>query len=319
MTRRLRAVLAAIAAWVPAGVLLASPSSRWDNLPSTLATHWGTSGRPDGFTGTTTTWTVALVVTLVAGALATAAAATWHRFGIGSRLLLGAAGGVGGAAAGIWLATAASSAAAGSADDARISWRLSWFFVGLAYGVVLYALAGRAPATPAGDPSDNVTPDAMPLAPSQQAAWTTVLRSRLLVGASAIGLLTGVAVTAITAPRSWTWAVLVVPAAVLLVLAEVRVSVDRRGLRLTAGLLRLPFKRIPLDRIARASVENIDPLRWGGWGYRVMVPGRSAFVTRSGPGLVVDLTNGHRFAVTVRDPRTPAALLNALRHREPVG
>ena len=36
-----------------------------------------------------------------------------------------------------------------------------------------------------------------------------------------------------------------------------------------------------------------------------------------GPGLVLDLTDGRRFAVTVADPRTPAALLNALRHREP--
>ncbi|MEV0717181.1 hypothetical protein [Asanoa sp. NPDC050611] len=146
-----------------------------------------------------------------------------------------------------------------------------------------------------------------------------MLRSRLLVGATTVALLTGIVVTATATPEPWSWAVLVVPAAALLVLAEVRVSVDRRGLRLTAGLLRLPFKRIPLDRIARAYVQDIDPLRWGGWGYRFMLPGRSAFVTRSGPGLVVELTNGHQFAVTVRDPRTPAALLNALRQRDPVG
>ncbi|HEV7712786.1 MAG TPA: hypothetical protein VGP16_31625 [Asanoa sp.] len=318
MTPRLRAALSAIAGWAPAGVLLASPPSRWHDLPATVATHWGTSSRPDGFTATNTTWTVTLSVALLAAALATVAAAASKRFGPGSRLLLGAAGTIGGAAAALWLVIAGATAAAGSADDARLGWGLVWFFVGLAYGIPLYALAGRQPAT--GAPFENVTPDAMPLGPTQQAAWTTVLRSRLLIGTAAAALLVGVLATAAIAPRPWTWAILVVPAAVLLVLAEVRVSVDRRGLRLTAGLLRLPFKRIPLDRVASASVEHIDPLRWGGWGYRVVLTDhRSAFVTRSGPGLVLDLTDGHRFAVTVRDPGVPAALLNALRDREHVG
>ncbi|GIF51368.1 uncharacterized protein DUF1648 [Asanoa ferruginea] len=316
MTPRLRAALAAIASWVPAGVLLASPPGRWHDLPATVATHWGTSGRPNGFTGTNTTWTVTLAATLLAGAVAIAAAATAKRFGLGSRLLLGAAGGVGGAAAGLWLVIAAATAGAGSAADARLGWGLVWFFLGLAYGIPVYALAGPQPATR--EPFESVTPDAMPLGPTQQAAWTTVLRSPLLIGAAAAALLVGALATATIAPRPWTWAILVIPAAVLLTLAEVRVSADRRGLRLTAGLLRLPFKRIPLHRIARASVEHIDPLRWGGWGYRIVVPDRSAFVTRSGPGLVLDLTNGHRFAVTVADPEVPAALLNALRDREPV-
>ncbi|GIF74457.1 DUF1648 domain-containing protein [Asanoa siamensis] len=318
MTRRFRPVLAAIASWAPAAVVLASSPGRWPDLPSTLATHWGPSGRPDGFTTATTMWTVTLLFALLAGALGTGAAATAGRFGPGSRFMLGTAGGVGGASAGLWLATAASTAAAGSPDDARLSWRLSWFFVGLAYGVALYALAGPLRRPPR-DRSADGTPPPMTLGPTQQAAWVTVLRSRLLVGATAVAFLVGAVALATSAPRPWMWTVLLVPLAALLVLAEVRVCVDRRGLRLTAGLLRLPFKVIALDRIAHATVEDIDPLRWGGWGYRVMVPGRSAFVTRSGPGLVVEQTNGHRFAVTVRDPRVPAALLNALRDRQPTG
>ena len=69
-----------------------------------------------------------------------------------------------------------------------------------------------------------------------------------------------------------------------------------------------------LVRIAGVEVAEIDPLEWGGWGYRV-TPGRSALVLRRGPGLVIHQSDGRRFAVTLDDPRTPAALLTALQSR----
>ena len=43
-----------------------------------------------------------------------------------------------------------------------------------------------------------------------------------------------------------------------------------------------------------------------------MLPGRSALVLRGGPGMVVDLVDGRRFAVTLDDPAEPVAILNAL-------
>lgn len=97
--------------------------------------------------------------------------------------------------------------------------------------------------------------------------------------------------------------------------ASIRCTADVRGLRVCL-LGRVPIKRIRLDQMASVSAESIDPMQWGGWGYRVM-PGRSALVLRSGPGLVVQMTDGRRFAVTLPDPDTPAALLNALRARVP--
>ena len=63
---------------------------------------------------------------------------------------------------------------------------------------------------------------------------------------------------------------------------------------------------------ATATAEPIHPAAWGGWGYHVL-PGRSALVLRAGPGLVLTLRDGRRFAVTVDDPQTPAAPLTALR------
>jgi hypothetical protein len=46
-----------------------------------------------------------------------------------------------------------------------------------------------------------------------------------------------------------------------------------------------------------------------------VLPGRSAVVLHSGPAIVLELADGRRFAVTVDDPETPVALLDALRVR----
>jgi hypothetical protein len=80
-------------------------------------------------------------------------------------------------------------------------------------------------------------------------------------------------------------------------------------------LLHIPLKRIPLDRIRRAEAAHLTPGEWGGWGYRIM-PGRSALVLRSGPGLVVTSVDGTQFAISLADAESPARLLNTLRGRE---
>jgi hypothetical protein len=48
-------------------------------------------------------------------------------------------------------------------------------------------------------------------------------------------------------------------------------------------------------------------------------PGRSAVVVRRGPGLVLDLRDGPRFAVTVDEPAPAAGLINDLRRRRAAG
>ena len=66
--------------------------------------------------------------------------------------------------------------------------------------------------------------------------------------------------------------------------------------------LRLPLKRIPLDRIRRADAAELRAGEWGGWGYR-WVPWRrgSAAVMRAGSGFRFDFANGKVFVVTVDD------------------
>jgi hypothetical protein len=89
--------------------------------------------------------------------------------------------------------------------------------------------------------------------------------------------------------------------------------------RVVFGPFGFPAKQMPLERIERAEATEIDPLRWGGWGYRWAGPGRSAVVVRRGPGLVLDLRGGARFAITVDEPAPAAGLLNDLRRRHAPG
>lgn len=306
---RPRLVTAVAAVWVPAGVLLVT-GMPWGVTEHTVTLMFGDFvERPPGWYVTAgQLWWTLFAIAEVAGVTAVAVALVHHRAPATCRTLLGVAGGAGGFCAAVgWVYAVGLSLVAGvPALSITLDERLLWALPGLAWAIVPYLLVGRvrvkAPGT--ADPVDGVD-----LAPGERAAWTTTLRSWSLIAASLVAL--GVVALAAVTSDPWTWLASTAVLAALAVFAEVRVTVDRRGLRLVAGWLRLPFKRIPLADITSASATAVDPKKWGGWGYRVM-PGRSALVLRKGPGLVLTLTDGRAFAVTVNDPETPAALLSTL-------
>jgi hypothetical protein len=83
---------------------------------------------------------------------------------------------------------------------------------------------------------------------------------------------------------------------------HVRVLVTREALEVRCGHMGLPRRRIPWDQVKGTYlVEMISPRHWGGWGYRWRPEKGMAVVVRRGPGVVVDLLDGHRFTVTVDD------------------
>lgn len=96
-----------------------------------------------------------------------------------------------------------------------------------------------------------------------------------------------------------------------LLLEPVRLTVDRRGVRLTSALLRIPLIRVRIDDIAEAVTDVIEPVRWGGWGYRISGAG-IAYVARRGPGIVVKRHNGSAVAITIDRPEEPAAVAKTL-------
>src|SRR5699024_2484071 len=61
------------------------------------------------------------------------------------------------------------------------------------------------------------------------------------------------------------------------------VRIDRRGVHTLWGPFGWPRPRIAPENIASAHASDINPLEWGGWGYRVSRNGVAA-VIRRGPG-----------------------------------
>ncbi|GAB2565437.1 hypothetical protein Aab01nite_85390 [Paractinoplanes abujensis] len=295
---------AIIGMWLPAAVTAVTWAAWSDRLPDRMATHWSGTGPADGFSSTGVFWTAMLVTGVVAGLAGVVAALRSGGGAAGLRYLLGAAGALAGGAAGVWVATA--TATLDSPADPRLGWRLLYFVAGLAWGAVVALVVGPAPAGVQPPPA-SVAP--LDLAPTERAAYSVTLRAPVLLASlAAAALLVAVVAAVGQAPI---WPVLAVPVVGVLVFGRIRVTADRRGLRVTAGLLNLPLKTIGLAEITGVEEAEIEPLEWGGWGYRV-TPARAALVLRRGPGLVVHQTDGRPFAVTLDDPRTPAALLTAL-------
>ncbi|MDG4824955.1 DUF1648 domain-containing protein [Asanoa sp. WMMD1127] len=299
-----RVVAAATAAWLPAALLIAVGPGRWPDLPDVLPTHWGGFGQADGFAPAGNVWWTLFGLAAAGGGLAVVGALAHVRRRAAAGMALALAGGLAGGAAAVWCISA-SAATSGT----QLGWRLVLYPVGLSYAAVVYALAGRghlrrADGTPR-PPGDG----AGALSATQRAAWSVVSRSRLFVVVAGAALLVTTFLAAYVAPGAWLGAA--AAAVTLMLFAETRITVDSRGLRLTAGIVHVPITRIPLTEIVEAHAAHIDPMAWGGWGYRV-APGRSALVLRAGPGLVVHRRDGRKFAVTVDDPETPARLLNAM-------
>jgi hypothetical protein len=96
-------------------------------------------------------------------------------------------------------------------------------------------------------------------------------------------------------------------------LSRIRVTVDASGLSIAYGPWGWPRQHIARPTIISARVDNIRPLRWGGWGYRgsLILFRRAAVVLRAGPGLVLELQGGRRLAITVDDPEGALRLLPA--------
>jgi hypothetical protein len=308
-TRSRRVLAAALAALAPVGLLATWLLLRGD-LPDPLPTHWDLHGRVDDTLATTTLLVVTLVPSVVLAALAVwlvRRPALHHgdrAFAVG---LVWAA----------WLATTvfATSAvlAAGAAEAADVG--MTWWAL-LAVPLVPTAVAAATHAVlPAARPSvvAGTAPydGSLRLGDTERVAWVGSASSRGLLVLAAVLELAAVVLVFTVWPVANLLAL--VGVAVFWVHA-VTVRVDDRGLSAAWGPARWPRVRVDLDDVAAVTAEEVEPLAWGGWGYRA-TPTRTGVVVRRGPGVVVERRSGRRFAVTVDDADGAAEVLGALVER----
>jgi hypothetical protein len=284
-----------------------------DRLPDPIATHWGLDGSPDGSGDATVMWLVATAVWVALWGWL-----VWRARKGGPLPEAVPVLGAGGFMAALMIFTVA-------ANDGAATWRdadeVGWtaVLVTLAAGGLLAAAAHRLergqeyPATHA--PPGDAT---IGLGAGERAVWVGHASSpRMALGGSLCALALAAGALLVEGAAGWILvATAVVVALAMTWVSMVRVTASERGLRIDFGPFGFPSKHMPLERIERAEATEIEPMRWGGWGYRWAGPRRSAVVVRRGPGLVLDLRGGGRFAVTVDEPAPAAGLLNDLRRRQ---
>ncbi|MCU7825558.1 hypothetical protein [Kitasatospora sp. DSM 101779] len=179
----------------------------------------------------------------------------------------------------------------------------------LAAAVGLLLSGAVLPPAPSG-PTAPPAPVPIELAAGEVVSWSRTVGSPLLrtlgpalLGLAAVLLVSGAGAGALPAALI---------GAISTATGRVRVTVDRHGLTVRLPLVRRPWMRVPLERIAAADRREV---RWtgvfGDEGYR-SGPGRSGLVLRPGGAVAVLLTDGREFLVSVPDAATAAGLLTAL-------
>ncbi|MGG7465449.1 hypothetical protein [Plantibacter sp. YIM 135347] len=122
-------------------------------------------------------------------------------------------------------------------------------------------------------------------------------------------------VLAETGERRFFGLLFLVPLMMVVQFLRIRVRIDQHELRINSSILRFRLKRIPLDTIASAEVGFLSPNEWSGLGWP-KPRGHSGVVLRSRDGLIVNLHDGERFAVSTRDPESAAAFLTVLLEKD---
>lgn len=306
-------LLVAALAIVPALVMWA----RRDEFPARVATHWGASGQPDDWTSLGAALVTAGVLTLVMPLVLLALGAAMRAIRELAALALGMAVFLAGVSQGATWAQRGTDGS-GQISIARVlgGALVAALLVGIAAWLVLAGVAAPEPRLPGGR-----TPTAAPLdlPDGARVAWfggVRVARGPLVFA--------GTVLVVALALDAWLWlrvdrgiaaVVLLVTlvAALGLAMFASRVTIDQRGVRLSA--LGVPFVRIPLAAITGASVDpHVEPLgNYGGWGWRLGHDGRSSgLVTSAGEGLVVQRGDQRDLVVTIDRADEAAAVLATL-------
>ncbi|GAA0534383.1 hypothetical protein GCM10011581_08020 [Saccharopolyspora subtropica] len=279
-----------------------------DRLPDPLATHWGFSGVPDGFQSRTGFLVVLLVGWLVIATIAVVCGVLGRR----QRRTRAASAAVLGAAAvfvtGMAVAVVAANLDVADWTRARsLNWQpFAVLALAGAAGGIGWKLGNRGPDE---TPEAETSSPALALKATERTVWVSSVTSPVLLSIGGLTLLAALGSALLETPAAAM--PLALAGVTCLALSSARVQIDERGVRTAFGPQRWPARRIHLDRITSARAEHRHALGAGGWGYRVL-PASTAIMLRGGPCLVLRLTSGRDFVISVDHPERGAELVNAL-------
>jgi hypothetical protein len=310
MTTWKRLVATVIALLAPLAVLVSYLALRRD-VPDPLPVHWNVHGEVDNTASLGGFFVATLVISLVLALVATAALWWAHSpmagRGLACLLTFGAW-----VAAATTVATFLAARGAAAAADVTMPWYViaAIVVVPLALGAAVWGLLPahwqHASAPP---PSARTS---LEFAPGEQVVWVGHAHSSIMRTASWVAAVVGVVVLFFEVSAAIPVLIIAVASGMV---CELGVRIDARGVHTLWGPFGWPRPRIALADIVSAAAEQINPLQWGGWGYRISSRGVAA-VIRRGPGLVIARAGKSTYAVTVDGADHGAEVLNALLARD---
>ena len=286
-----------------------------DELPASIAVHWGLDGHPDRYASVAVAAGTSAAMTALLPLLLVGLGAAVHRSGRGP--LAGLAGALAVLLFGLGFGGLTSQRPGVPPQAFPTPWVVPTLVGAVAVGLALWWW-GRLVPPPLDATRRPVPADAprLDVPDTTRLAWTgrAALPARGVVLIVVVALLPLLLVAVVGQP--WVLLLLAALVALLVVTCSARVVVDADGLRITS--LFVTWGRVPLRRVARADVTTVSPLReFGGWGWRIGRDGRRGFVTRGGEALVVERVGEPPVVVTVDDAAEAAAVLNTLAARVP--
>jgi hypothetical protein len=285
------------------------PLLAWPRLPDPVAIHWGLDGRPDGSAPLLADVLLLALMTALIAFLPLIAVVRADRSTARTMLLL--SHGMGAFFALLrWRTIELNLDAAVWSEAGSLTLLDIALLLGLAvpFGAVGWWLGGLHPELPRAVRA--VVPQPLPadgqLVWVGHQAWSVARISGPLLIVTG-GLVTAVRVAAETLLLGGT---LVLVGVLLWWFTSITVATGPAGLKVRFGPLGWPAIRVPLAAIDGVEVEDVEPMAYGGWGYRVM-PGVRAVVIRRGVGMRVRRKGRPDLIVTIDDAATAAGVLAA--------
>ncbi|TFH56504.1 DUF3093 family protein [Glutamicibacter arilaitensis] len=317
---------------LPAAIVAICYALLSGKLPEMTATHWGsTSTYPDGFTRTAVFVPVCIGLSILGAAVGLVSLRLRNNLGLLVGLLF--AGGVlSWTTAGVFVGSAVPTALAESAETAVIGGMMIVMIVCSLMGLVPLWISGiyqqyakdfnaqrqaRIDQAQGFSRQPVVQEEAMvqqEFKQSMAAPWWMWLLCLVVPGVLVVAVLlpmvTGESQDTGIASQIITGVLCLLVCVLMLSLVWIRVSIKKDRFRVSSAVLGFPMRTIDVADIESVTSEKIVPMMWGGWGWRI-IPGGSAIVMKEHEGLVFELKNRKRFAVTIPESQQAAQLLNA--------
>ena len=286
-------------------------------LPSEVASHWGISGEPDGFTSRDALpWISAglvAAITLPAGLLI---ARTTPSI-IAPRGISAIPATLAAFVSGLIMAATIPQIDLDATEV--LSFRTPWWAIPVAVvsalvaAILAFTLTGRPDEAPTTSAPAEAGATRYPLDDGEVAVWSGETAKGWVLLALGLATFVGFAISAVL--TNW-W--ILVPATLvtgfMYAMSRFSVTAGPSGVRVV-GIFGYPQITVPLSQIESAEAGVAKALKFGGWGLRKSFKGNDAVLTRSGPALVVSRTDGAKLHITLDDPASPASVISSLLDR----